>query len=78
MKKYFFIVAVVLSLAFLPKDSHNDCKELKAQIVAYQELGTIDDLRATKAEMWRLRSEIRDLKAKNTALLAENESLKTK
>ncbi len=52
---------------------------LQAKLDAYKNegIGDIEDFRKIKAELWRLRSEIRDLKKKNAELLAANQQLQS-
>jgi len=56
-----------------------ELKVLQAKLDTYKNegIGDIEDFRKIKAELWRLRSEIRDLKKKNAELLAANEQLQS-
>ncbi len=51
---------------------------LKPTVPNVDEDPVLDEFRRVKADLWRLRVGIRELKKKNSELLLENDSLKTK
>ncbi len=58
-------------------EKRKELEVLKEKLKEYSDLGSVDEFRKIKAELWKLRSEIRDLKAKNALLMADVERLTT-
>ncbi|MFM7024055.1 MAG: hypothetical protein ACKOXB_13875 [Flavobacteriales bacterium] len=73
----FGLLSLLVLTAFIPVEENHDCEELEATIKkqnevlkALEEAGGIDAFRQAKAEIWKLRSEIRTLKKENEELKA--------